>query len=72
MGAVLPNSALLERDDGMIAGTEVRASATVRSSDFARLLPLAEACNEHLARGVVLYDSADVVPFGEKWTVAPF
>ena len=62
---------VLERDDGMIAGIEVKASATVRSSDFAGLRTLAQACKEHFACGVVLYDSADVVPFGEKLAAAP-
>ncbi|MGE4248163.1 MAG: ATP-binding protein [Parvibaculaceae bacterium] len=62
---------VLERDDGMIAGIEVKASATVKSSDFAGLRTLAEACGERFAYGVVLYDSTDVVPFGDKLAAAP-
>jgi hypothetical protein len=34
---------VLERDDGMIAGIEVKASATVKASDFSCLRALAEA-----------------------------
>jgi hypothetical protein len=57
---------VLERDDGMIAGIEVKASATVKAGDFGGLRALAEACGDRFAFGVVLYDSADVVPFGDK------
>lgn len=62
---------VLERDDGMIVGIEVKASATVKSSDFGGLRALAEACGGRFAYGVVLYDSTDVVPFGEKLVAAP-
>lgn len=62
---------VLERDDGMIAGIEVKASATVKAGDFAGLRVLAEACGDRFAFGVVLYDSADVVPFGDRLAAAP-
>jgi len=62
---------VLERDDGMIAGIEVKASATVKASDFGDLRALAEACGDRFAFGVVLYDSADVVPFGDKRAAVP-
>jgi predicted AAA+ superfamily ATPase len=62
---------VLERDDGLIVGIEVKAAATVKSSDFAGLRTLAETCKERFAYGVVLYDSADVVPFGERLSAAP-
>ena len=62
---------VLERDDGTIAGIEVKAAATVTSRDFAGLRTLAEACKERFACGVVLYDSADFVPFGDNLTAAP-
>jgi predicted AAA+ superfamily ATPase len=62
---------VLERDDGMIVGIEVKAAATVKSGDFAGLRTLAEACKERFACGVVLYDSADLVPFGDKLAAAP-
>ena len=62
---------VLERDDGMIAGIEVKASATVKAGDFAGLKALAEACRDRFAFGVVLYDSADVVPFGDRLAAAP-
>lgn len=62
---------VLERDDGMIVGIEVKASATVRVSDFGGLKTLAEACGEKFAFGVVLYDNTDVVSFGDKLVAAP-
>ncbi len=62
---------VLERDDGMIVGIEVKAAATVKSSGFAGLRTLAEACEERFACGAVLYDSADLVPFGDRLVAAP-
>ena len=62
---------VLERDDGMIAAIEVKASATVGTKDFAGLRALAEACGDRFAFGVVLYDGTDVVPFGDRLAAAP-
>ena len=62
---------VLERDDGTIVGIEVKASATVKAGDFGGLRALAEACGDRFAFGVVLYDSADVVPFGDRLAAAP-
>ena len=62
---------VLERDDGMIVGIEVKASATVKASDFGGLRTLAEACKDRFAYGIVLYDSTDFVPFGDKLAAAP-
>ncbi|MDD2676377.1 MAG: ATP-binding protein [Methylacidiphilaceae bacterium] len=62
---------VLERDDGMIAGIEVKASATVKAGDFGGLRALAEACGDRYVFGVVLYDGADVVPFGDRLAAAP-
>jgi hypothetical protein len=62
---------VLERDDGMVVGIEVKASATVKASDFSGLRALADACGDRFAFGAVLYDSSDVVPFGDKLTAAP-
>lgn len=62
---------VLERDDGMIVGIEVKASATVKASDFGGLRTLAEACKDRFAYGIVLYDSTDFVPFGDKLAAVP-
>lgn len=62
---------VLERDDGMIVGIEIKAAATVRSGDFAGLRTLAEACGERFSHGVVLYDNTELVPFGDRMVAAP-
>ena len=62
---------VLERDDGMIAGIEIKASASVSPGDFAGLRTLAEASGDRFAYGVVLYDSTDVVSFGERIAAVP-
>ncbi|MCY4148203.1 MAG: ATP-binding protein [Gammaproteobacteria bacterium] len=62
---------VLERDDGMIAGVEVKASSTVRSSDFAGLKSLSVACGDRFSQGVVLYDGTEVVPFGGRMAAVP-
>lgn len=62
---------VLERDDGMIVGIEVKASATVKAGDFRGLRALAENCGDRFAFGVVLYDNTDVVPFGDRLAAAP-
>ena len=62
---------VLERDDGMVAGIEIKANATVTASDFSGMKKLAEACGSKFAYGVVLYDGDTVVPFGSKLVAAP-
>ena len=62
---------VLERDDGMIAGIEVKSAATVRAGDFAGLRKLADACRERFALGVVLYDGPDCIRFGDRLIAAP-
>jgi predicted AAA+ superfamily ATPase len=62
---------VLERDDGAIAGIEVKASATVTTGDFSGLRKLANAAGKRFAFGVVLYDSDTIVPFGERLVATP-
>ena len=62
---------VLERGDGMIAGIEVKASATVNSRDFAGLQSLATACKGHFANGIVLYDNNRYVPFADNMAAVP-
>lgn len=62
---------VLEREDGMIAGIEIKAGATVRVGDFAGLKSLAQASGKRFAYGAVLHDGADFVPFGERPGAAP-
>jgi len=62
---------VLERDDGMIVGIEVKANATVNFSDFKGLQKLAELAGKKFVGGIVLYDSATVVPFGDNYAAVP-
>ncbi|CAJ8146481.1 Uncharacterised protein [Burkholderia pseudomallei] len=49
----------------------LKARVTVKVGDFAGLGALAKACLDRFALWVVLCDSADVVPFGDKSAVPP-
>jgi uncharacterized protein len=62
---------VLERDDGIIAGIEVKASATVKRSDFSGLEALAEASDDRFAQGIILYDNSERVTFSEKFAAVP-
>jgi len=56
---------------GRLAGVEVKAAATVTGNDFKGLRKLQDAAQESFAAGVVLYDGAAVVSFGNKLYAAP-
>jgi len=62
---------VLERDDGMIAGVDVKAGATVKAGDFGGLRTLAKASRDRFAFGVVLYHGNDVASFSERLAAAP-
>lgn len=62
---------VLEARDGSVVGVEVKASATVRSSDFAGLRALEEIAGNRFCRGVLLHTGPDVVPFGPRLVAAP-
>jgi predicted AAA+ superfamily ATPase len=56
---------------GKVSGVEVKASATVRSSDFAGLRMLSEACGKRFACGVVVYDGESTLSFGDGLLAVP-
>jgi len=56
---------------GRIVGIEVKASATVRPSDFGGLRRLAEACGDRFVLGAVCYDVDTAVPFGPNLWALP-
>ncbi|MSP02063.1 MAG: ATP-binding protein [Acetobacteraceae bacterium] len=62
---------VLERDDGMVVGIEVKAGATVTAADFSGLRVLRQACGEKFAFGAVLYDGDTPVPFGARLAAVP-
>ena len=62
---------VIESVQGEIVGIEVKAAATVTSSDFKGLRKLADACADDFKLGIVAYDGANIVPFGERMFAAP-
>jgi len=62
---------IIEKADGMMAGIEVKASATVRTADFAALKALRDQLGQRFRVGIVLYLGDQVVPFGDKLWLAP-
>lgn len=62
---------VLERGARAVAGIEVKASATVTSSDFRGLRKLKDATGNRFAAGVVLYDGEAVVGFGDRLFAVP-
>ena len=62
---------VLERDGRAVAGVEVKASATVRKTDFRGLRRLRAAAGDRFAAGVVLYDGEASVGFGEDLYAVP-
>jgi predicted AAA+ superfamily ATPase len=62
---------VLERGARELAGVEVKASATVTSSDFRGLRKLKEAAGKRFAAGVVLYDGETCASFGDRFHAVP-
>ncbi len=62
---------VLEDRAGRLAGVEVRSGGSVSGSDFGGLRALREASGGHLARGVVLYDGDQIVPFEDRLLAMP-
>jgi len=62
---------VLEDRSGNVCGIEVKASATVRPSDFAALKALREQLPKKFRTGVVLYSGDQVVPFGDQLWLMP-
>ncbi|MCY4188033.1 MAG: ATP-binding protein [Bryobacterales bacterium] len=62
---------VIELPSGSMAGVEIKASATVRSRDFAGLRRLAAAVGKRFVRGAVLYDGETCAPFGDQLYAVP-
>lgn len=62
---------IIEDRRGRVVGIEVKAAATVTSSDFNGLRKLADACGERFVLGLVLHDHDKIVPFGSRLAAAP-
>lgn len=62
---------VVEDRRGRIVGIEIKAAASVTSSDFSGLRILAETTGERFVSGMVLYDHDKVIPFGERLSAVP-
>ncbi len=62
---------VIERGASAVAGVEVKASATVTTSDFRGLHKLKKATGERFASGVVLYDGEIASSFGDGMFAVP-
>jgi len=62
---------VLEKPDGAVAGLEIKASATVGTSDFAALQELRDQLGKKFIAGIVLYTGDPLVPFGDKLWLVP-
>jgi len=57
---------VLEKSDSRVIGVEVKASATIRESDFKGLIKLADYAGQHFQHGVLLYTGNEILPFKQK------
>lgn len=62
---------LLESDSGRIFGIEVKAAATVTSSDAHGLMALREIVGKRFVGGVILHSGPRTVPFGDRIRAVP-
>lgn len=62
---------ILETRSGHIVGIEVKASATVNSSDFGGLTEIKSLLGKKFVRGIVMYAGNNTVPFGENLYAVP-
>lgn len=62
---------VMEQRRNTIVGIKVKASATVRSSDFRGLRKLAQIAGDRFVRGIVLYDGEICASFGNNMWAVP-
>ena len=62
---------MLEDEAGDMIGIEVKAAATVITTDFRGLRKIADATGKAFRAGWVLYDGDRLLPFGERMAAAP-
>lgn len=62
---------VIENSAGLLVGVEVKASATVGSSDLRGLKRLAGIAGDAFKMGVVLYDGRETLPLGKHLWAAP-
>lgn len=62
---------VLENGPGIVAGVEVKASATARPEDFSGLKRMRDALGVGFVAGVLLYDGEDCQQVGDRLWAAP-
>ena len=62
---------VIEQASGAVTGVEIKAAATVNSTDLRGLRKLEKAAGKHFVRGIVLYDGESCVPFGDRFHAVP-
>lgn len=62
---------VIQAENGVLVGIEVKASATATAGDFKGLRKLAAACGDDFKAGILLHDAQRIVPFGDKLHAAP-
>ncbi len=62
---------VLERDDGRVAGLEIKAASTVTAKDFRHLASVRDKLGDAFVHGVVLYAGANRLSFGDRLTALP-
>ena len=62
---------VIERGALQVAGVEVKAAATVNSTDFRGLRKLRGAAGDRFAAGVVIYDGEITAGFGDRMFAVP-
>jgi uncharacterized protein len=62
---------VLEQGQTAVAGVEVKAAATVRDADLRGLRKLRDAAGKRFRAGVVLYDGAATIAFGDGLFAVP-
>jgi len=61
---------VIENPAGQLIGVEVKASATVKSSDLHGLKKLARVAGDQFKMGLLLYDGTETMPLGNGlWSV---
>lgn len=62
---------VLENREGLLAGIEVKAAASVSADAFAPLIQLSASVGARFHAGIVLYQGEQVLPFGERLVALP-
>jgi predicted AAA+ superfamily ATPase len=62
---------VIEDAGGQLVGVEVKAAASIKSSDLKGLKRLASTTGDSFKMGVVLYDGEEIMPLGDRLCAVP-